>query len=967
MIIAWDKDDNRVNIDETRSNQSYYCPYCGTELIAKKGNIRVHHFAHKKNHICSDSWEREGLYDMSAWHNDWQNLFPIENQEVLLTLGDTKHRADVLIDKTVIEFQHSSLKPNIFDNRTNFYTNLGYKMIWLFDVHDAVETESMYYKPIGEQNIMCWKSPNRAFNACDIRNGKIDLFFQLYDSDKKKECIVRVLDVSENGFEQFIVNKKMTKKQFLDYVGMKDGKCLPPDRMELNDSSYLSFKSKYNIKLNKQQERALISVEGNNLLLAVPGSGKTTVLVERLGYMIFEKHINPKEILCLTFTNNAAQEMKTRFQQQFSISKTGITFLTINSLANHIYREWCELFPSEKRDMINPKQEYFIKSNLLKETKGFVSSDDVTVFSSVITYVKNMMLNEQSLIDMNIEEEVPSFIELYRGYCRTLKVKKLMDYDDQLIFAYKLLKENGSFSEKWKTKYKYICVDEAQDTSKIQHAIIKLISSNGNIFMVGDEDQSIYGFGAAYPKALLNFRTDYKNPFILKMEKNYRCTPEIVNEAQKFISKNTGRYEKNMISVDEPSGVPVQLVKVLSVEQQFDRCLEIAKRKDCQVAFLFRNNVSAIPLADLLLRNNISFSLKKTQYDFFNEINVRAVKAILKLALNIQLNEEDIRAISRAKLIHMHPKTLECLCNRTKAIGFFNALDEQMEYVKAYYKNDAKKLRNLVKSIMNKSASIAVNWVIQAYYSETYDLSVLKMIAKNESSIQSFLNRMKFLESKMQKDILDPENKTILSTIHNAKGKEFDSVYLVDVYDGRFPSTDHNCFNGSKDSDDGEQEERRLFYVALTRAKRKLSIFCINELHSSYIEELFPSERKKDISQPQQIKDSKKQFVPLISTTYYERPVDAHSKVSIEKNTKKENETGKAIDEQKLYEECLEEVKDELDQQEHEVLDHTGRRWLKCERCGWIAPLYKYTVYGGVNKMNLGMCEKCLKEKHKNN
>ena len=127
MLFANDYNDKKVHIDDTHSNQSYYCPYCGVPMITKKGDIRQHHFAHSAKHPCSDSWERSGSYDMSPWHNDWQSLFPKANQEIKLALGETKHRADVLIDRTVIEFQHSIMPATAFDNRNNFYFNLGYK------------------------------------------------------------------------------------------------------------------------------------------------------------------------------------------------------------------------------------------------------------------------------------------------------------------------------------------------------------------------------------------------------------------------------------------------------------------------------------------------------------------------------------------------------------------------------------------------------------------------------------------------------------------------------------------------------------------------------------------------------------------------------------------------------------------------------------------------------------------------
>ena len=138
MLFACDYNDNRVYIDDTQSNQTYYCPYCGLPMITKKGPVKQHHFAHSPNHLCTDSWERNNSYDMSDWHNDWQSLFPKENQEVKLSLGETKHRADILIDRTVIEFQHSIMAVNAFDDRNSFYFNLGYKVVWLFDLSDLI-------------------------------------------------------------------------------------------------------------------------------------------------------------------------------------------------------------------------------------------------------------------------------------------------------------------------------------------------------------------------------------------------------------------------------------------------------------------------------------------------------------------------------------------------------------------------------------------------------------------------------------------------------------------------------------------------------------------------------------------------------------------------------------------------------------------------------------------------------------
>lgn len=166
MLFAVDYNDNRVHIDETHSNQEYYCPYCGAPLTTKKGEIRQHHFAHKQNHLCSDTWERSHSYDISPWHNDWQSLFPKENQEVKLSLGDTKHRADVMIDRTVIEFQHSIMSVKAFDDRNNFYFNLGNKVIWLFDLSDLLE-DQLFYKETGDGLEFHWRNPKKAFNNYD--------------------------------------------------------------------------------------------------------------------------------------------------------------------------------------------------------------------------------------------------------------------------------------------------------------------------------------------------------------------------------------------------------------------------------------------------------------------------------------------------------------------------------------------------------------------------------------------------------------------------------------------------------------------------------------------------------------------------------------------------------------------------------------------------------------------------------
>ena len=338
MLFAHDYNSNRVHINETCSNQEYYCQFCGAKLITKKGNIRQHHFAHKTRQ-CSDTWVGHPLhhYDTSPWHNDWQSLFPRENQEIRIELGSTKHRADVMIDKTVIEFQHSIISAQAFDERNNFYLNIGNKIIWLFDLSDLLESEQLSYEQAEDGLVFYWKNPRKTFNRYDIESSSIEVFFQVKKDDSS---IVKAVEISRRGFEDFKTTDFITKEDFLDYVGMKNGKCLPP--CIETEETYLEFKKKYNIQLNKQQERAMLAVEGSVLLLAVPGSGKTTVLVSRLGHMVINKKIPPENLLAITYTTQAADEMRTRFASQFGQQiADSIDFRTINSFCSQIYRNYC--------------------------------------------------------------------------------------------------------------------------------------------------------------------------------------------------------------------------------------------------------------------------------------------------------------------------------------------------------------------------------------------------------------------------------------------------------------------------------------------------------------------------------------------------------------------------------------------------------------------------------------------------
>lgn len=962
MLFASDYNDNRVHIDETHSNQEYYCPYCGAPLITKKGDVRQHHFAHKQNHVCSDTWAHSGpsSYDVSPWHNEWQSLFPKENQEVKLVLGDTKHRADVLIDRTVVEFQHSVMPVAAFDNRNHFYFNLGYKVVWLFDLSDLYENGQLTYRSDADCLVFDWKNPKKAFNSYDIQSGCIDLFFQL--SDSEDTCIVRVRDVSQDGFEQFSTSPFISKDDFLNYVGLENGICPSPCRDDLDQNrQYQLFKKRYNINLNKQQERALQAVEGSNLLLAVPGSGKTTVLVARLGHMVINKCIPPENILAITYNNSAADEMRKRFSALFGESiGARIDFRTINSLSLMVYTDYCRQTGQRPKYHIEEwDRKKLIRDIFWKHYGKYASENDFQALSSAITYIKNMMLTNEQILE--IEMDYPHLNKMFQAYQTALHDQHRMDFDDQMVFALKILREDAKVLNGLRQRYRYICVDEAQDTSKIQHTIIQLLAHGNNLFMVGDEDQSIYGFRAAYPKALLNFRYDYLNPYILRMERNYRSTTQIVEKAQMFISQNKGRYEKNMTS-ERGEGDAVHLVSAASREAQYIHLLEVAKTAKNETAFLYRDNESAVVLVDLLLRNNIPFKLRKPEINFFNTHLVKDIVAYLSIAIT-QFDSKHLKQVSYKGLLPLGKKQCYWAWRdiADNKVSLYDALNNQRQFGNTLRVENIAEFCNTMSSISKLTTFDAISALLSSGYGEylrlrNYDLSkieILQILSKQEPNIQAFLQRLYLLERLLRDDFNPkPGYKITLSTIHTSKGLEYDTVYMVDVYDGRFPSSRPNIFSRSKDNADGEQEERRLFYVGITRAKNHLHLLEIAGRPSSYIDELFPEQ--KAIRLQKEADQRRTQVEKPVRTLHKADPV---IRVELDRNNRLLDSKYSHLPVKQVG--TVDQILNEnYDQEDYLIYDMVGFRRVKCIRCGSVKPEKDMLK---LVKCNLGICQECGK------
>ena len=546
------------------------------------------------------------------------------------------------------------------------------------------------------------------------------------------------------------------------------------------------FIETYDIKLNKQQREAMKEVENPVMVLAVPGSGKTTTLIARLGYMTKVKEIDPSNILVVTYTVAATKDMTSRYLDKFHEDECKIEFRTINGICSKIISYASSLYQREVFTLLSEEKDRnrAINVTFQKVTKRYPTESETLEIGTKITYAKNMMLTDREIESFDTGE-IP-FSDIYREYNETLRENEMMDYDDQMVFAYKFLLNDDRILSHYQEMYKYICVDESQDTSKIQHKIIEILASKyRNIFMVGDEDQSIYGFRAAYPKALLNFEHTYKDAKVLYMEENFRSGKAIVKSADEFIQKNTLRHKKSMNTNASNTGI-IKCEEILKRSSQYNliyKKLEEYSKSNKDIAVLYRDNEFVIPIIDRMLKNNIPFNMKQKDCSFFTNPVVMDVKNMLLFAQN----PKDVKAFSKiyfklslyltkGEMMHATKMAAE------KGISVFKAISEST-YIKeskrkrcgdiAYYF----KQLNLCKG---EDIFFYIKHGLKYYdYCQEHNLDVKKFdiledIAKSLKDTKEFLERLDCLYNAMK--YKQPENSRItLSTIHSSKGLEYDS------------------------------------------------------------------------------------------------------------------------------------------------------------------------------------------------
>ena len=609
-----------------------------------------------------------------------------------------------------------------------------------------------------------------------------------------------------------------------------------------------TFIKQYAAGLNPQQLAAVQAVHGPVLLLAVPGSGKTTVLVTRLGYMVLCCDVPPAQILTMTYTVAATHEMRGRFAARFGADLAGqMTFRTINGLSAVILQYYSRVYGRRQPELLTNEGDItrMLTDIWQQVNREFPTESTLKELRTAITYIKNMALADEEI--EGLETDLANLPELYRRYQAALKRAGQMDYDDQMVFALQILRAAPPVLAYFQQRYKYFCVDESQDTSKIQHEIIRLLAGRSlNLFMVGDEDQSIYGFRAAYPQALMDFEQVYPGAQVLLMEENYRSSEEIVAAANAFVARSRYRRPKTLRAT-QGAQCPIEIRRITRREEQIDWLFKEARRGGGETAVLFRNNESALPLVDLCERRGVPYRFKKADLTFFTHKIVLDAVDFLRFAYEPANGERFLRLYYKFGLALSRQRALAA-CGASARTGrpILEELIRDSE-TKTRMRESLGDIYAAFKRIPQLNAADALDAVRHgcgygAYLNQkgidTGKLAILEMLAEQEPNALRLLDRLEELRMLIAaKADVNSDVPFVLSTIHSSKGLEYDRVVLLDAFDGVLPAKPEICCRTPEDTRQYE-EDRRLFYVAMTRARHKLVLFDCKTMPSVFVQEV---------------------------------------------------------------------------------------------------------------------------------
>ena len=599
---------------------------------------------------------------------------------------------------------------------------------------------------------------------------------------------------------------------------------------------------------NPAQKEAISHGQGPAMILAGPGSGKTTVITERVRHLIEEEGVHPSSILVVTFTKAAAVEMKARF---FSLCKKvamPVSFGTFHSIFFSILKA---AYNYSASDIITDIKRNELFREIVDELELEVddTADFISGISGEVSLVKGENIDPAHYYSTNCADDV--FRHIFSAYNKKMRQNRLLDFDDMLVFTWELFKMRPDILSAWQKKFQYILIDEFQDINRLQYEIICMLAApENNLFIVGDDDQSIYRFRGARPEIMLGFTKDYPDAKTIVLDVNYRCSQSIVESALRVIKNNKERYEKQLRAANEKGeGVSVKMFN--DMREEYDTLIkEVYKyhRQDGlplrNIAVLYRTNTGARLLLSRLMEYNVPFRMKDSLPNLFEHWIARDLMAYIKIALGRGERSDYLRVINRPKR-YISRQMLSLIGSR-----LFSGFQAVFDGLKERYSGKEWALERLdklvydLKSIGEMAPYAAVSYIRYAIgydrylveyarerrLSEDELLDVASDVLESARDFNSFEQWFSYIEDygkalaaqgKKQREDMGADG-IILSTMHSAKGLEYEAVFIIDANEGVTP---HKKAVMEADI----EEERRMFYVAMTRAKTFLHIYFTKE------------------------------------------------------------------------------------------------------------------------------------------
>jgi len=587
--------------------------------------------------------------------------------------------------------------------------------------------------------------------------------------------------------------------------------------------------------LNDPQQEAVKHTEGPLLILAGAGSGKTKVLTTRIAYLIEHNNVSPYNILAITFTNKAAKEMQERVINLVGEYAKNMQISTFHSFGLRILREnYDELGYDRNFVIMDSDDSLTVVKKILKELDLDPKMFNPNAIRNKISSCKNELISPREYERFASSEFEKVVLEVYTKYEKKLKDNNSVDFDDLLILPIKLFKNNDDILDKYQERFKYILVDEYQDTNQAQYILTKLLASKyRNICVVGDENQSIYSFRGANYRNILNFEKDYKEAKVIKLEQNYRSTENILDAANSVIKNNSSRKDKNLWS-DKGKGEKITYFRSYDekdeahyVAKNIKKLLDSGKSAD-EIAVLYRTNAQSRTIEEEMLKENIPYRVVGSFY-FYSRKEIKDLMAYLRLIHNPKDNVSLTRVINSPKR-GIGLKTIANLNEKADSLGvsIYEAIDSGKEL----------EFKNTIEDLKKVSENVTLTELIDkvldttGYRKELESEGTLEADIRLENleefksitrafedrdgliSLEDFLFEVSLVSDR--DEYQDGSNKVSLMTIHAVKGLEFNDVFVVGLEEGIFPH-----MNSLMESSELE-EERRLMYVAITRAKERL-------------------------------------------------------------------------------------------------------------------------------------------------